>query len=136
MLAEFARVSDQLSEILASLETENTETASLDEIRTGLGVLRDIRKQGRSTAFVQEAAMVRIGNEMSLLAETDKTGRVRSLLRRLHPFLTQGSSYPGEQFLVINDEELTVESRDPERLTQRQANYFLVSVFLPSSIMA
>lgn len=67
--------------------------------------------------LAREHDLASLGTEMEALLETGEQQFVRSILRRLHPFLTQGGSFPAERFLLIDDREMNANSREAEKIT-------------------
>ncbi|MEM6470853.1 MAG: HTTM domain-containing protein [Planctomycetota bacterium] len=64
----------------------------------------------------REQLLVMIGRELESISRGDEGAFVRSILLRLHPFLMQGNSFPGERFLVVNDPNLASDSHAFQKL--------------------
>ncbi len=72
---------------------------------------------GSGAARGRENTLSDLNWELEMLLKSSEREFVAGALRRLNPFILQGAHFPGERFLVVDDPELTTESRDPEKLT-------------------
>lgn len=70
--------------------------------------------------LAQESDLALIAGEVEILAEEVADLDLPKSFRHLHPFLLQGTAFPGQQFLVVDDPAFTVDSRDSEKLTNGQ----------------
>ena len=107
----FAEAFQVIEEHLNSVEETEKFQYTINRIR------ELTNKLGNSTGNIRENDLSSLSWELEVLRKSTESEAVLSQLRRLHPFLLQGASFPDERFLVVIDPELTVESFDPEKLT-------------------
>ncbi|MDB4359001.1 HTTM domain-containing protein [Verrucomicrobiales bacterium] len=118
----FAEVFQAIEEHLNSVENSENYLYTLNRIK------ELAEKLGSSVGHVRENDLSSLSWEFEVLRKSSQSKEVVSQLKRLHPFLLQGASFPNERFLVVLDPELSVESSDPEKLTGGQE--FLVWIDL------
>jgi len=108
-------------EALRKLEEHFANSESQEELQESIQRMRRLMANlSDQSQLSREYELASIGREIDALLHTKEESFVRSIARRLHPFLVQGALFPQERFLVVDDLSFTAETHDLEKLTGGQ----------------